>query len=322
MDFKKLTTRYRQFGGIRLVWEYAKLGALWPAVKAGVRCLVKRQSFKGIYTEVLKKVEPFLAERFRASRFKFHDTGLKHEHPKVIWWCWLQGIGAVPPIVRACYNSIKQHITDREIKVIDEKNWSEYVELPGYIVEKWGKGQIPAALFSDLLRLQLLIRYGGTWIDSTVFCSAGGEMENSTAQEYLDADLFLFQYTPRGISGGIQISNWFISAYSNNEVLIVLRDMLFAYWNDYNCTLDYYIFHLFFSMVAEEYPEQIAAMPYGCSMDSLVLLHHWGEKFDQQKWDKLTSRVPVHKLAFRVNDSVKNDKENYYNHILSEYGRF
>lgn len=122
--------------------------------------------------------------------------------------------------------------------------------------------------------------------------------------------------------GGIQISNWFISAYSNNEVLIVLRDMLFAYWNDYNCTLDYYIFHLFFSMVAEEYPEQIAAMPYGCSMDSLVLLHHWGEKFDQQKWDKLTSRVPVHKLAFRVNDSVKNDKENYYNHILSEYGRF
>ena len=55
------------------------------------------------------------------------------------------------------------------------------MELPGYIVEKWGKGQIPAALFSDLLRLQLLIKYGGMWIDSTVFCSSGGEMENSTA---------------------------------------------------------------------------------------------------------------------------------------------
>lgn len=322
MDSQKLITRYKQFGGMRLVWEYARLGALWPAAKAGVRCLVRRQSFKGIYPEVLKKVEPFLAERFQVSRFKFHDTGLMHEHPKVIWWCWLQGIEAAPPIVKACYNSIKRHITDREINVIDERNWSEYVELPGYIVEKWAKGLIPAALFSDLLRLQLLIKYGGTWIDTTVLCSARGEVENSTVREYLDAGLFLFQYTPRGTSGGIQISNWFISAYSNNEVLIVLRDMLFAYWKDYNCTLDYYIFHLFFSMVAEEYPEQIAAMPYGCSMDSLVLLHHWGEKFDQQKWDKLTSRVPVHKLAFRVNDSVKNDKENYYNHILSEYGRF
>lgn len=63
MDFKKLITRFRQFGGFRLVWQYAKLGALWPAIKAGVRCLVKGQSFKGIYPEVLKKVEPFLVER-------------------------------------------------------------------------------------------------------------------------------------------------------------------------------------------------------------------------------------------------------------------
>ena len=41
MDFRILITRFRQFGGMRLVWEYAKLGALWPAVKAGVRCFVK-----------------------------------------------------------------------------------------------------------------------------------------------------------------------------------------------------------------------------------------------------------------------------------------
>lgn len=42
------------------------------------------------------------------------------------------------------------------------------MKLPDYIVKKWEKGRIPADLFSDLLRLELLIRYGGTWIDSTV----------------------------------------------------------------------------------------------------------------------------------------------------------
>lgn len=62
MDFKKLITRYKQFGGAKLVWQYAKLGALWPAVKAGVRCLLRRQSFKGIYPEVLRKIEPFLIQ--------------------------------------------------------------------------------------------------------------------------------------------------------------------------------------------------------------------------------------------------------------------
>ena len=115
----------------------------------------------------------------------------------------------------------------------------------------------------------------------------------------------------------ISISNWFISAHSNNEVLMTLRDMLFAYWKDYNCTLDYYMFHLFFQMVAKEYPKEIAAMPYGYSMNSLVLLHHWDETFDQKKWDKLISRVSFHKLAFRVGMKTKVNKNNFYNYIVN-----
>lgn len=72
-------------------------------------------------------------------------------------------------------------------------------------------------------------------------------------------------------------------------------------------------------MVAQEYPEEIEAMPYGYSMNSLVLLHHWGETFDQKKWDKLTSNVCFHKLAFRVNENIKSNKDNYFNYILNSY---
>jgi len=72
MDYHKLASRYKQFGGFRLVIEYAKLGALWPTVKASVRCFLKRQSFKGIYPEVLKRVEPFLVQKYgsRVQKFK------------------------------------------------------------------------------------------------------------------------------------------------------------------------------------------------------------------------------------------------------------
>ena len=356
MDFQKLITHYKQFGRAKLVWQYAKLGALWPAVKASVSCLLKQQSFKGIYPEVLRRVEPFLVQKYgsKVQEFKKFLDGpsgkaerngsreLMHEHPKVIWWCWLQGYDAAPPIVKACYNSLMrefkgsrvQGLNDGyEIKVIDGENWKEYIELPDFIVKKWEKKQIPPALFSDLLRLELLIKYGGTWIDSTVLCtgfkefeclsSSSGSSSSPSVQEfkeYLDADLFLFQYTKQG-SIPVSISNWFISAHSNNEVLIVLRDMLYAYWKDFDCVLDYYVFHLFFAMISKEYPEQIAAMPYGQSQNSLVLLHHWDEKFDQKKWDKLTSQVCFHKMAFRVGEDVQNNKENYYNYILTEYGR-
>lgn len=117
----------------------------------------------------------------------------------------------------------------------------------------------------------------------------------------------------------MSISNWFISAHSNNEVLIVLRDMLYAYLKDYDCVLDYYIFHLFFALISKEYPEQITAMPYGQSQNSLVLLHHWEEGFEQKKWDKITENVCFHKLAHRVRESVKNNKNSYYNKVLELY---
>lgn len=349
MDLKKLITRYKQFGGAKLVWQYAKLGAVPTVLKELWRFTVKGSWFKvgvfqcckGLYWEVLRRVEPFLIQKYgsKVQEFKKFNSSreLKHEHPKVIWWCWLQGIENAPSIVRACYNSLVHGewfiVNGYKVNVIDAENWKEYVGLPDYIEKKWEKKQIPPALFSDLLRLELLIKYGGTWIDSTVLCtgfkefeslsSSSGSSSSPSVQEfkkYLEADLFLFQYTKQG-SIPVSISNWFISAYSNNEVLIVLRDMLYAYWKDYDCTLDYYIFHLFFAIISKEYPEPIAAMPYGQSQNSLVLLHHWGEKFEQKKWDKLTSQVCFHKLAFRVVENVTKDKENYYNYILTEYGR-
>jgi hypothetical protein len=74
--------------------------------------------------------------------------------------------------------------------------------------------------------------------------------------KFLDALLFVFQYTNEG-SVSVSISNWFITACRNNEVLMVLREMLYAYWRDYDCVLDYYIFHLFFAMISKEYQNRL-----------------------------------------------------------------
>ena len=320
MDFQKLISHCKQFGGLKLVWQYTKLGALWPAVRMGTRCLVTGRSFKAIYPEVLRKVEPQLEAKYapliRTSRIKYLEAKLEHKRSKIIWLCWLQGYENAPEMVKVCCASIRKHLPGYEIKWIDNNNWREFVQLPGYVVRKWEQGRIPAANFSDLLRLELLVRYGGTWMDSTVLCT-GETSKGLPLSAYLDTDLFVFQYSKPG-DEEINISNWFISACTNNEVLMVLRDMLLAYWRDYDCTVDYYIFHLFLSLVAKEFPEQIAAMPYGSSQRSIALMRHWGEPFDQEKWDRLVSRVGFHKLSYRVDRSVMEDKENYYHWILKQ----
>lgn len=142
MDFRRLVIRFRQFGGIRLVRKYNGMGLFWPIVKAFFSCLLRGQSFKQIYPVILQKVEPFLEQRYDpvASRFKFQDSNrLEHKRSKIIWFCWLQGMEQAPVLVHVCYESLKQNLPDRVIKVIDAKNWKEYIELPDYVIHRWEK---------------------------------------------------------------------------------------------------------------------------------------------------------------------------------------
>lgn len=101
----------------------------------------------------------------------YKGSGLK---PKIIWWCWLQGVDNAPPICKACLNSLKQNISDHKIIVITEENRHDFIKLPAKIEEKYANGLIDRTHFSDILRAALLVHYGGTWIDSTVLCTARG----------------------------------------------------------------------------------------------------------------------------------------------------
>ena len=130
MDFKKLITRYKQFGGAKLVWQYAKLGAVPTVLKGLWRFTVKGSWFKvgvfqcskGLYGEVIRQVEPFLIQKYgsKVQEFKKFNSSreLKHEHPKVIWWCWLQGLDEAPQIVKACFNSIMREFKGLRVQEI------------------------------------------------------------------------------------------------------------------------------------------------------------------------------------------------------------
>ena len=99
---------------------------------------------------------------------------------------------------------------------------------------------------------------------------------------------------------------------------MVLRDMLHAYWRDYSCTLNYYIFHQFFYLLSKEYPEKIASMPYGGSQQSIALLHHLNDTFNHDQWEWLVSQVCFHKLSYRLEDGVEESKGNFYDVVIRQ----
>lgn len=321
---KKLWFRYRQFGGWRLVREYWRMGLVWPVVKSIVKCAQERKPFKSIYSAVTEKVDSLLKERYGALVIEpVEDRPITTSSPsyRKVWFCWMQGLESAPVVVRMCYDSLCRYIKDREIVVVTEKNWRELIELPSDIVEKYERRIIPHAHFTDLIRLELLVRYGGTWIDSTVLMTDPALMKNGEerVREILDAELFFFQYRKKADVAYRGISNWFISAGAGNKHLRVLQRMLYQYWRDYDCVVEYFVFHLFFGMIAERWPEEVMRMPYAYSVYSLYLEQRMSDRWDKAWYDELTRHTCFHKLNYRVNAEAITNDSSFHNVLTNKW---
>lgn len=343
-DFDRLLVRFRQFGGWRLLVQYARMGVLGTGMREILRCAFHRQSMKQVYPKITHKVDEILLEKYKApllspqggkdapstspkeeslswvcnsaesSPFGGIRGGLRgNGEGAIIWFSWLQGLEAAPPLVHACLRSL-QSLPDAEVVVINRDNYQDYIEFPPHILEKYRKGRIPHVTMSDMLRLALLARYGGVWIDATVLATYREE-HAAFWQSIRQSPLFFYRY----FSGGrvVGISTWFIAAHAGNPIIIEALQQMYAYWKDYDCLVDYYLIHLFLSASANRHPESVGRMPRGNSRHALLLAGSLEKPYDAAAWDDLTSHVPFHKLSYRHTDKAQARSDSYYNHILS-----
>ena len=95
----------------------------------------------------------------------------KTKYSDRIWICWWQGLEQAPELVKVCVNSIQKNAGNHRVIVLTDDNYKDYVDIPEWVEEKKNKGIITRTNYSDLLRLSLLAKHGGMWIDSTFFCT-------------------------------------------------------------------------------------------------------------------------------------------------------
>lgn len=89
---------------------------------------------------------------------------------KTLYVLWFQGFENAPQVPRGCLVTWKYHNPDWDIIVLDENNLKEYVDVESYL--DLGKMNISKTGLSDIIRILLLKKHGGLWVDSTVFCNA------------------------------------------------------------------------------------------------------------------------------------------------------
>lgn len=212
---------------------------------------------------------------------------------KIIWTCWLQGEENAPLIVKRCLDSIRQYADGYEVVVLDLKTISQYVSIPDYIEKKYQEGIIPHAHFSDIVRLMLLQKYGGVWIDSTIL------LTGSLPQYITDSPLFCYQPI---YQGHVELANCFLSSDKNHPIIIGVLNLLLAYWQKENKLVSYSLFHLMWTICVHSSKELLdiwKAVPYVPCYTIDVLRHDLSLNYSETRWKDIQSISVVHKLTYK-----------------------
>lgn len=313
---KKFLQILKEAGGLKIIKDYIKSHVFLTAVFQFLILGPSRKALEIIRLSTQLKIQKRLKRKYiyLLKEYPYKDIKNKeHIINKTVWICWLQGIENAPDLVKTCYESVVKKLNDWDIVVITSENLDEYTELPLYIIEKWKKGIISNTHFSDLLRLELLTRHGGLWLDSTVLCT--GEVPGYIS----NSELFIYQCLKPGLDGHCILgSNWLIYSQSNNVILSAVKLLLFQYWKDNNRVLDYFIFHHFMSITLEYFKDEWNNIPKVPNDLSHILLLQIFEVYDEKKYNHIKQLVPFHKLSYKRNKEDMAKKNTFYDFIITQ----
>jgi len=224
--------------------------------------------------------------------------------PRRIWAYWDGGEDAAPPVVRACLASWRRHNPDWDLTVLDRDSAPARAGLP------MGPDDIPVQSYADLLRLRLLAREGGVWVDATTFClrpldhwlpmlAQGGFF----AFTWTPADRwFIWPNVPR------RITNWFLASEPGGAVITAWEARALAYWQGRRTPHVYYWPHMmwdFMALTDRRFGRLAAAVPrIGCFGPHLVQDHvQTGRDAAKLRAMLAGGAVPFQKLRWNWSDA-------------------
>ena len=310
-----LKETFKKQGGIKLLKQYWQGGALFTGIGQFILLGKSRTSLEILRLSTTLKTKQKLEKKFKWKLEEFDKSYIEKEHKasNIIWICWFQGIENAPYIVKKCYQSVKKYNSDKEIVVLTENNFDQYVTFPEYILSKWKQGIITNTHMTDLLRLELLITYGGLWLDATVLCTG------AAPEYFFNSDLFFYQTLKPGRDGHASyISSWLMEAKSNNKILMATRELCYEYWKTNNSMWDYFLLHDFMSIVLEKYAEDWKKIIPRDNATPHILLLRLFDKYDEKIWDAIKAQSQFHKLTYKFDKEKEKEKGTYFEVLLGD----
>lgn len=239
------------------------------------------------------------------------------ERSNVVWQYWGQGVENANSVVKCCFKSVDH--------VFSNKNWNgriirtdnstirDLLDIPESFFDKVSRGEngYSFAALSDLIRCGLLYKYGGIWLDASVYCSGFPDVlvnnervifERSANICTIERIKWMARSSYFRWGGDVRV-NWLssiIRAPKGDPLFGILYYALRDYWECESEYKNYFLAHIMFDFVKNR--------------TNIINNYNYLRRDD----------IRPHELQFAINEFKKNDcllaiANNYNVHKLSNH---
>lgn len=209
---------------------------------------IKENRIKKEFIETIKDLE---------SKYEFCHK--KNEKQIFIYWD-----GPNEPIIDMCNKSVKANSKNVKIINLNKENLNDYYEIDSLYETKIKNGFLDKIHFSDILRYELLYKYGGCWLDATMLVT--GDIDYVFDDDFWTIKLSKEKVKCEYVSG----ERWYIYAMScsaNNKLAYYLKELYKQYFKKHNVVIDYFLTDMFIDILYNE-DEEIKEMIDDCPINN------------------------------------------------------
>lgn len=187
------------------------------------------------HKKIMNQLIPLFEEALKTINFEKNEGN----EGNIIWIFWWQGRENLTELSEKCFISIEKNKGKRKVVLITKYNLSNYIKLPKYIYRKFKEKKITLTHFSDIVRVNLLKKYGGLWLDATIYVT---DSLDNVPQNTIFSLGFSFDFDIKNVYiSKCKWSSFCLGAPSNTILFNFLSSFFNIYWKKYNDLLDYFI---------------------------------------------------------------------------------
>lgn len=237
-------TYFRDFGPqvamahARTVWEDDSLASI--------------QNNNAVILDYLEREYRDLLEQYRTCREP--SQGQENAPIWMLWWD-----GEMPDIIGLCYRSKLRHAGSHPVILLNKDNVRDYVSFPDCVWEQFENGRLRIQHLADMIRVQLIRRYGGLWLDASIYCAG------PIPEDCFQMPLYSIKGNPdpRYVSNN-QWTTFAIGGYPQNVLCSFLDDFFQEYCRRGKPFIDYFMFDCAIALAHRHIPavrESLDALP-------------------------------------------------------------